>query len=76
MRVVVHDYFGHAFPAQLARALAARGHDVLHLHCRSFVGGKGRLERADDDPPSLEFDAVELGGSFAKYDVLRRVEHE
>lgn len=76
MRVVVHDYFGHAFPAQLARALAGRGHGVLHLHCSSFVAGKGRLERTETDPPGLEFGAVELGEPFAKYDVLRRVAHE
>lgn len=76
MRVVVHDYFGHAFPAQLARALAGRGHHVLHLHCRSFVGGKGRLEQTNGDPPGLEFGAVDLGQPFAKYDVLRRVGHE
>jgi glycosyltransferase involved in cell wall biosynthesis len=76
VRVVVHDYFGHAFPAQLARALAGRGHQVLHLHCSSFVTGKGRLERTADDPPGLEFASVDLGQPFAKYDVLRRVAHE
>ena len=76
MRIVVHDYVGYAFPAQLARGLAARGHDVLHLHCRSFVAGKGRLERVDGDPPGLEFDAVGLDRPFAKYDVRRRVAHE
>jgi UDP-N-acetylglucosamine:LPS N-acetylglucosamine transferase len=76
VHVVVHDYFGHAFPAQLARALAGSGQEVLHLHCSSFVGGKGRLERTDSDPPGLEFDSVELGQPFAKYDVLRRIGHE
>jgi putative colanic acid biosynthesis glycosyltransferase WcaI len=76
VRVVVHDYFGHAFPAQLARTLAARGHEILHLHCSSFVGGKGRLERTNADPPTLEFDAVSLGRPFAKYDVVRRVRDE
>jgi glycosyltransferase involved in cell wall biosynthesis len=76
VRVLVLDYFGHAFPAQLARALAGRGHEVLHLHCSSFVGGKGQLERTDSDPPGLEFDSVELGQPFAKYDVLRRIGHE
>lgn len=76
MRVVVHDYFGHAFPAQLARRLAGRGNEVLHLHCRSFVGGKGRLELTAEDPPGLRFGAVDLGQPFAKYDVLRRIEHE
>jgi colanic acid biosynthesis glycosyl transferase WcaI len=76
VRVVVHDYVGYAFPAQLARALARRGHQVLHLHCSAFVAGKGRLERADGDPAGLEFDAVGLEGAFAKYDVRRRIAHE
>jgi glycosyltransferase involved in cell wall biosynthesis len=76
LRVAVHDYVGHPFQAQLARALAARGHDVLHLHCRSFVTGKGRVEREPGDPAGLEFAAVELDGEFAKYDVRRRVAHE
>lgn len=76
MRVVVHDYFGHAFPAQLARSLAGHGHEVLHLHCSSFVTGKGRLERSDTDPLNLEFDSVDLGRPFVKYDVIRRVGHE
>ena len=76
MRVVVHDYVGYAFPAQLARELARRGHDVLFLHCRSFVAGKGLVERRDDDPETLAFESVALAGSFAKYDVRRRVVHE
>jgi colanic acid biosynthesis glycosyl transferase WcaI len=76
MRVVVHDYAGHAFPAQLARSLAGRGHEVLHLQLASFVSGKGRVEREPGDPPGLEFDRVDLGGAFAKYDVRRRIVHE
>jgi colanic acid biosynthesis glycosyl transferase WcaI len=76
VRVVVHDYVGYAFPAQLARGLAVRGHEVLHLHCRSFVAGKGQLERVDGDPPGLQFDAVGLDRPFAKYDVPRRIAHE
>lgn len=76
MRVVVHDYVGYAFPAQLARELARRGHEVLFLHCSSFVAGKGLVEPSEDDPPTLTFDSVALAGSFAKYDVRRRIAHE
>ncbi|HLX31773.1 MAG TPA: glycosyltransferase family 4 protein [Gaiellaceae bacterium] len=76
MRIVVHDYVGYAFPAQLARSLAGRGHDVLHLHCRAFVAGKGRLERTENDPPGLAFDSVGLDEEFAKYDIPRRIAHE
>lgn len=76
MRVVVHDYVGYAFPAQLARRLARRGHDVLFLHCSSFVAGKGSVEPRADDPATLAFDSVALSGLFAKYDVRRRIAHE
>lgn len=76
MRLVVHDYAGHAFPAQLARALAGRGHEVLHLQCASFVSGKGRVEGEPEDPESLAFEAVVLDADFAKYDVRRRIAHE
>jgi glycosyltransferase involved in cell wall biosynthesis len=76
MRIVVHDYAGHAFPAQLARSLAGRGHEVLHLQLASFVAGKGRVDREPGDPPGLEFQRVDLGGEFAKYDVRRRIVHE
>ena len=76
MRVVVHDYVGYAFPAQLARALARRGHDVLFLYCSSFVAGKGLVEPQEGDPETLAFDSVGVAGSFAKYDVRRRVAHE
>ena len=76
MRVVVHDYVGYAFPAQLARELARRGHPVLFLHCSSFVAGKGALEPKEDDPPSLSFAGVTLAGSFAKYDLRRRIADE
>jgi colanic acid biosynthesis glycosyl transferase WcaI len=76
VRIVVHDYVGYSFPAQLARALAGRGHEVVHLHCRSFVAGKGDLERNDGDPSGLIFESVAVEGEFAKYDVPRRIAHE
>jgi glycosyltransferase involved in cell wall biosynthesis len=76
VRIVVHDYVGYAFPAQLARALASRGHDVLFLHCASFTAGKGSVERRQGDPPRLAFDSVAVAGAFAKYDVRRRLAHE
>lgn len=30
MKILVHDYPGYAFPIQLSRELAKRGHRVLH----------------------------------------------
>lgn len=76
LRIVVHDYVGHPFPAQLARSLAGRGHEVLHLQVSSFVTGKGRVEREADDPSGLAFEHVDLSGEFDKYDLRRRLAHE
>lgn len=76
MRLVVHDYSGHPFQVQLSRALARRGHDVLHLHCSSYVTGKGALVRRDDDPPTFATDAVDLGETFVKYSYGKRVLQE
>jgi colanic acid biosynthesis glycosyl transferase WcaI len=76
VRLLVHDYVGHPFQAQLARTFAVRGNEVLHLHCASFATGKGRVERIAGDPSGLEFGVVTLEGEFAKYDVPRRLAQE
>jgi putative colanic acid biosynthesis glycosyltransferase WcaI len=89
LRVVVHDFSGFPFPVQLSRELARRGHRTLHLHCPSYRAGKGDLEQRDDDPPTLEIEAVTLDRPFDKYSgrrilqeraygrrLLRRVEEE
>lgn len=72
LRVLLHDYPGHAFPVQLARALATRGHEVLHLHCSSFSSPRGPLAPRPEDPPSLTLEALTLDGEVKKYDFLRR----
>jgi colanic acid biosynthesis glycosyl transferase WcaI len=72
MRLVLHDYPGHAFPIQLSRALAARGHDVLHLYFSDFQSPRGPLAPRHDDPPGLTIQALSLDRPFQKYDFLRR----
>jgi colanic acid biosynthesis glycosyl transferase WcaI len=76
MRILLHDYSGHPFQAQLSRELAARGHVVEHVHCASYVSGKGRLERRADDPASLSFVSMEMDADFDKYKVRHRVKQE
>ncbi len=72
MRILVHDYSGHAFQVQLSRALARRGHEVLHLSASFFQSPKGRLALSPDDPPGLAIEGIELGEPFAKYRFLMR----
>lgn len=72
MRIVVHDYAGHPFQAQLSRELARRRNDVLHLHCASFRTPHGAVARTDRDPPSLVMAGVGSAREFPKYSPLRR----
>jgi glycosyltransferase involved in cell wall biosynthesis len=76
MNILIHDYSGHPFQAQLSRELARRGHVVDHVHCASYISGKGRLETAPGDPTSLTFTSLDLKRSFDKYAAWRRLPQE
>lgn len=76
MRVLVHDYSGHPFQAELSRALATRGHDVLHVHCCSYQTGKGAVETSEGDPPGLHFKGIALAETFDRYSPVRRLRQE
>jgi glycosyltransferase involved in cell wall biosynthesis len=71
-RVAVHDYPGHAFPAQLSRRLASRKRDVLHLSTTSVLTPRGAIAKPDSDPPSLRFSQIDLGGVIEKQAFVRR----
>lgn len=60
-RILLVDFAGHPFQAELARALAARGFEVIHASAADLSGPKGALQRKSDDPPSLSF--IELGSA-------------
>ena len=76
MKVLIHDYPGHAFPVQLARALAARGHQVLHVWSATFQSPKGPLARRADDPPGLRLQPLDLDRPVAKYSFVQRALQE
>jgi len=76
VRILLHDYPGHAFPVQLSRALAARGHEVLHLHFGAFQSPKGPLAPRPDDSPTLTIEGLELGETFQKYNFVQRARQE
>jgi colanic acid biosynthesis glycosyl transferase WcaI len=72
MRILLHDYSGHPFAAELARELARRGHRVLHVHAASFSTPHGDLEWHANDPETLNFRAVKLAGPVDKEHLIRR----
>lgn len=76
MRLVVHDFSGHPFQAELSRALAAQGHTVEHLYAEQYVSGKGHLEVMEGDAPGLSFTGLRLTLPFMKYSPWVRVRFE
>ena len=75
MRIIVHDFSGHPFQAELARALARRGHAVLHVQCASYASGKGSFE-ADGAGDSVVYASISVGEVFERYSTTRRLVHE
>lgn len=67
MKIVVHDYAGHAFPTSLSRELARRGHQVAHTFASSLQTPRGDLQRRPDDPACLEFHELAMDPDYPKY---------
>ena len=77
MRILVHDYAGHPFQAQLSRELARRGHTVVHSFRAKEGGRRGALERAAADPGGLTFAPILLGPRASQQrGIARRIRHE
>lgn len=76
MRLLIADYSGHPFQVQLSRALAARGHDVLHLFSASSETPKGELEPKPDDPHGFQVIGVTLDEPFDKQNFVKRRRQE
>lgn len=76
LKVVLHDFAGHPFQAELSRRLAARGHDVTHLTSAEWVSGKGRLQTLPGDPARLRFGQLSVGRPIAKYSAGQRMRWE
>ncbi|MEQ1941940.1 glycosyltransferase family 4 protein [Mesorhizobium sp. VNQ89] len=57
-KILVHDYSGHAFTAQLARELARQGRQVCYVSFAGFSSPKGKVSGSQADPDN--FKAVEL----------------
>jgi glycosyltransferase involved in cell wall biosynthesis len=74
VRVLVHDYSGHPFQAQLSRELARRGHAVTHSICAAYVSGKGNL--AAEPGESLVFEPIGTGVVLQKMRFRHRLFQE
>ncbi len=77
MRIFLHDFAGHPFPLPLSRALAARGHTVLHCYCASLqTTPRGSLDAQPDDPATFHLEGLSLGAPLEKYALVKRWRQE
>lgn len=76
MKVILHDFSGHPFQAELSRKLADAGHEVDHVSAQQYVSGKGHLEVQPGDSPTLSFTEMTLDLPFQKYAPLSRLRFE
>lgn len=74
IRIVVHDFSGHPFQAELARSFAQRGHEVLHVQCASYASGKGSF--VADPTSNPQYASITVGPVFARYALPRRIVQE
>lgn len=76
MFVILHDFSGHPFQAELSRKLADAGHQVEHLSSEQYVSGKGHLEHQPDDSENVTFSSIAVDVPFEKYSPLARLRFE
>jgi colanic acid biosynthesis glycosyl transferase WcaI len=74
MRILVNDFGGYPFAAELSRELAARGHSVVHSWCASLVDTAASADALGrrETPGTLEFEPLELGEPLDKYRYVKR----
>lgn len=72
MRIAIHDYAGHPFQVGLSRALAARGHKVLHLYFAGDQGPKGAMNLREGDPATLAIEGVMISAPYRKDAFVQR----
>ena len=76
MRILVHDYSGHPFQAQLSRGLARRGHQVVHAYYPVAGSRTGAVEKLPTDPETLSFEPVPIRSATKREGVFNRPRHD
>ncbi len=75
-KIFLHDSSGHAFPIQLSKELARRGHSVFHNYMTDMQSPRGNLSAPMDALPNLRIEGITLGRPFPKYRYLKRIQYE
>ena len=76
MKLLIHDYPGHAFTVALSRGLTKCGWDVEHVYSSSFAGPKGRFGGSGSRPEALTLVDLSGGETVEKYRYAKRLLQE
>ena len=72
MKIIVHDWCGHHFTSQLARALASSPNEVLYLSFSGFQSPKGRNTNGKAEPMGFQARELNIADHFDKDNLIRR----
>ena len=72
LRIFLHDFPGHPPQVHLSRALARRGHHVLHAFSTMVQSPKGNLLRQPGDPATFDIIDIGIGETFQKHSYVKR----
>lgn len=73
MRILINDFCGHAFPLEMSRELARRGHTVLHAYFADNTSTpKGHTQVRKGDPKGLMIEGLHISRGFSKHSLLTR----
>ncbi len=76
MRLFLHDFTAYAYPTQLARELARRGHEVTLAYCPSNPFNPGGVTPRPDDPDTLTLLPIPLDKPLEKFNFVTRWRQE
>jgi len=76
VKILLNDHAGHPFQVQLSRALADKGHTVLHSYTAQLQTPRGALQRMASDPDNFMLSPIILSKPFSRYGLLERVKQE
>lgn len=76
MRILLHDYGGYAFIAQLSRELARRGHTILHLYSGYNNTPKGSFTVERELGENLAYRPIFTRRPLKKYSFVQRWRQE
>ena len=76
LKIMLNDFGGYAFPAQLSQSLARQGHEVLHTYCASLQTTPAGCAHVSSSVSNLRFEPIRLQKPLQKYSFVKRFMQE